>query len=61
MTTSLGVVALDALDGSSIEPMAAADTAMYRAKHDGRDRLAVFEPARDGTPHGPAGDARRQA
>ena len=25
--------------------MAAADTAMYRAKHDGRDRLAVFEPA----------------
>jgi diguanylate cyclase (GGDEF)-like protein/PAS domain S-box-containing protein len=61
MTTSLGVVALDALDGSSIEPMAAADTAMYRAKHDGRDRLAVFEPARDGTPHGPAGYSRRQA
>jgi diguanylate cyclase (GGDEF)-like protein len=61
MTTSVGLVTLDALAGSGVEPMAAADTGMYRAKHDGRDRLATFDPARDGARHGPANGSRRQA
>ncbi len=44
LTTSIGVVALE-VAGS--EPLTAADTAMYRAKREGRDRLAVFDPERD--------------
>lgn len=59
MTTSLGVVTLDGLEESGSEPMAAADTAMYRAKRDGRDRLAVFEAERDATLEDPSRDARR--
>jgi len=47
VTTSLGVVTLDAARESSTEAMVAADTAMYRAKAEGRDRVAIYEPARD--------------
>jgi PleD family two-component response regulator len=61
MTTSVGVVALDGLAKADSEPMAAADTAMYRAKHEGRDRLAVFTPAHDGAARDPAVDARRKS
>ncbi len=61
LTTSVGVVALDDLPSSGSEPLAAADTAMYRAKHEGRDRLAVFEPSRDGAARHPAGGSRRKA
>ena len=45
MTTSIGVVALADLPEGDMEPMAAADTAMYTAKREGRDRLAAFRAA----------------
>jgi diguanylate cyclase (GGDEF)-like protein len=47
ITTSFGVVTLDAVCESGPEPMVAADTAMYRAKAEGRDRVAVYDPERD--------------
>jgi len=47
VTTSLGVVTLDSVRDSGPEPLVAADTAMYRAKDEGRDRLALYEPSRD--------------
>jgi diguanylate cyclase (GGDEF)-like protein len=58
LTTSLGVVTLDAARASNSEPMVAADTAMYRAKAAGRDRLTFYEPSRDGSGPGPAERAR---
>jgi diguanylate cyclase (GGDEF)-like protein len=59
LTTSVGVVALAGLAKTSSEPMAAADTAMYRAKRDGRDRLATFALATDGAAHHPDRASRR--
>jgi diguanylate cyclase (GGDEF)-like protein len=47
ITTSFGVVTLDAIRDSGADPLVAADAAMYRAKGDGRDRLAVYETSRD--------------
>jgi diguanylate cyclase (GGDEF)-like protein/PAS domain S-box-containing protein len=48
--TSIGVVGLDALRASGqAAPLVAADSALYRAKHDGRDRLAVYDPSTDTT------------
>lgn len=52
MTTSIGVVALDS-GGASSESLAAADDAMYRAKREGRDRLAVYDAEIDGIARGP--------
>jgi diguanylate cyclase (GGDEF)-like protein/PAS domain S-box-containing protein len=45
ITTSIGVVALDGLRESGPEATVAADKAMYRAKREGRDQLAVYTPA----------------
>jgi diguanylate cyclase (GGDEF)-like protein len=42
VTASVGVLLLDAINGADPEPMVAVDTAMYRAKHEGRDRLALY-------------------
>jgi diguanylate cyclase (GGDEF)-like protein len=47
VATSIGVVTLDAVSHDGSEPLIAADTAMYRAKAEGGDRLAVYEPGRD--------------
>jgi diguanylate cyclase (GGDEF)-like protein/PAS domain S-box-containing protein len=58
MTTSLGVVTLDAARQSGTEAMVAADTAMYRAKAEGRDRLAIYEPSRDRSGPAPADPGR---
>jgi diguanylate cyclase (GGDEF)-like protein len=46
--TSIGVVGLAPLRApGQAAPLVAADSALYRAKHDGRDRLAVYEPEMD--------------
>jgi diguanylate cyclase (GGDEF)-like protein len=45
--TSIGVVALETLRLSGLEPMVAADAALYRAKRDGGDQFAVYEPVGD--------------
>src|SRR5581483_5527879 len=47
-TTSIGVVTLESIGPDGPEPLVAADSAMYRAKRDGRDRLAVYDAALDG-------------
>ena len=43
VTTSIGVVTFDALSPDGPEPLVAADSAMYRAKREGRNRLAVYD------------------
>lgn len=48
LTTSIGVVTLDALKDSEMDPLVAADTAMYRAKHEGRDRVCAHTPSTNG-------------
>ena len=48
VTTSIGVVSLDALKGSELDALVAADTAMYRAKHEGRDRVCSHTPSTNG-------------
>jgi diguanylate cyclase (GGDEF)-like protein/PAS domain S-box-containing protein len=54
ITTSIGVVALESLRMSGPDPLVAADSALYRAKRQGRDRLAVYDPAMDTTRGTPA-------
>jgi diguanylate cyclase (GGDEF)-like protein len=44
---SIGVVALEALPLSGVEPMVAADAALYRAKRGGGDQFSVYEPLGD--------------
>jgi diguanylate cyclase (GGDEF)-like protein len=61
LTTSIGVVDLESLKGSGPEPMAAADSAMYRAKREGRDRLAAYDPALDATAPASGPDPRRES
>jgi diguanylate cyclase (GGDEF)-like protein/PAS domain S-box-containing protein len=43
ITISIGGVTLENLRGSESEPMVAADFALYRAKRDGKNRLAFYE------------------
>jgi diguanylate cyclase (GGDEF)-like protein len=45
ITTSIGVVALNGLGKSAPEATVAADKAMYHAKREGRDQLAVYTPS----------------
>lgn len=47
MRTSIGLVGFDSLRVSGLEPMVAADKALYRAKREGGDQLAVYEPLSD--------------
>ncbi len=47
VTTSIGVSAFSQLGDDAPEPLVAADTAMYRAKREGRDRVAVYDPKLD--------------
>jgi diguanylate cyclase (GGDEF)-like protein/PAS domain S-box-containing protein len=53
ITTSIGVVAFGSGDPGPEEPLAASDDAMYRAKREGRDRLAVYDAELDGVTRGP--------
>jgi len=45
VTISIGVAALGQHGGDLFELLAAADLALYRAKHTGRDRVCLYEPA----------------
>ena len=47
LSTSVGVVGAGSSDISVEELLRRADVAMYRAKHLGRDRICIFEPALD--------------
>jgi diguanylate cyclase (GGDEF)-like protein len=47
VTTSIGVVTLDAIGMDGPEPLAAADSAMYRAKRNGRNQLSVYDSTLD--------------
>lgn len=49
LTASFGVTAL-LPDGTLDAALQQADRALYRAKHDGRNRACVFDPARDTPP-----------
>jgi diguanylate cyclase (GGDEF)-like protein len=45
VTVSIGVAALGSHGANLFELLAAADLALYRAKHTGRDRVCLYEPA----------------
>jgi diguanylate cyclase (GGDEF)-like protein len=47
VTTSIGLVLLSPGARNGVHPLVAADRAMYRAKREGRDRLAVYDPELD--------------
>ncbi|MCU4180982.1 sensor domain-containing diguanylate cyclase [Bosea sp. BH3] len=57
LSASFGVAAYEAGEALK-EVFARADVALYRAKHEGRDRVAVY---RDGDARDPASAARKQA
>ena len=44
ITISLGVAVADPADESLDDVLKRADEAVYQAKHDGRNRVVVFEP-----------------
>jgi diguanylate cyclase (GGDEF)-like protein len=47
VTTSIGLVPLAEGTRAGVDPLVAADRALYRAKREGRDRVVVFDPELD--------------